>query len=84
MGFWTAAVAIVAIIAFANLRRHRHAAPPWPDAGPADPAALVREVAELRARVEVLERILTDERGSRALAHEIEALRQDRPAGPHP
>ena len=64
MSFWSALVAIVAIIAYANIRmnRDRHGAPPA-DTGNADPAytaALEREVAEMRKRLEVLERIATD------------------------
>lgn len=36
---------------------------------------LREEVRTLKDRVAVLERLITDERGSRELAHEIEALR---------
>ncbi len=47
---------------------------------PREDAALTREVEELRERVKVLERITTDantleSRGSRAIADEIESLR---------
>ncbi|WP_068093179.1 hypothetical protein [Novosphingobium rosa] len=45
-----------------------------PVAPQADPA-LRREVEELRERVRVLERIITDERKSRDLSDEIERLR---------
>ncbi|WP_408590204.1 hypothetical protein [Novosphingobium sp.] len=79
MSFWTAVVAIVAIIAIANLRRHRLQAG-WDrtlPVGGTDNVALEREVIELRRRVEVLERIITDQRGSQKLADEIEALRQN-------
>jgi hypothetical protein len=38
-------------------------------------AALQKEVQELRDRVKVLERIATDDRGTRAIADEIESLR---------
>lgn len=78
MSFWSAVVAIVAILAFANMRRHRVQAgwqSGWQDQAPAADPALEREVVELRRRVEVLERILTDQRGSQKLADEIEALR---------
>ncbi len=37
--------------------------------------ALEREVIDLRKRIEVLERIITDERDTRRLAQDIEALR---------
>lgn len=78
MSFGATLVAIVAILAWASLRHRRHAAPNGDQAG-ADRvanAALAREVAGLRERVEVLERILTDRRdSSSSLAREIEALR---------
>lgn len=76
MSFWSAVVAIIAIIAFARVRMNRdgrHA-----DGGAADAAytaQLEREVAELRKRLEVLERIATDDSENRRLAREIEALR---------
>jgi hypothetical protein len=80
-------VAIVAIVAFVILRiakyktlgrdgivqqdRHgKHAAMPHPRE-----AELEREVADLKKRLAVLERIATDDRQSKAIAHEIEALR---------
>lgn len=74
MSPWTAIVVIVAIVVYANLRRNRDAAR-WQGGGsPASPE-LEREVIELRRRVETLERILTDSRGSSDLAREIESLR---------
>jgi hypothetical protein len=80
MSFWTAIVAIVAIIAFANMRSARYRAglghPLTELRGAANPA-LEREVVELRKRVEVLERILTDERNTQRLAQDIEALREN-------
>ncbi|MFM9937517.1 MAG: hypothetical protein ACKVOL_15125 [Novosphingobium sp.] len=84
MSFWTAIVAIVAIIAFANMRSARHRAglshplAELRDAVSAPPSspALEREVVELRKRIEVLERIITDERDTRRLAQDIEALRE--------
>ena len=49
------------------------------DAPPALPSAneaeLQREVESLRERIKVLERIATEERHTRAIAHEIESLR---------
>ena len=78
MSFWSAIVAIVAIIAFANMRTARYRAG-HPVRGERDFAsanpALEREVVELRKRVEVLERILTDGRDASRLAKDIEALR---------
>lgn len=87
MSFWTAIVAIVAIIVFANMRSARYRAgigipDPYKASGypyPSEPAAglaLEREVIELRKRIEVLERIITDERDTRRLAQDIEALRE--------
>ncbi|WP_068074076.1 hypothetical protein [Novosphingobium lentum] len=86
MGFWNAVVIIVAIVVFANMRRHRHlsggdiARQPFaqPDSGYTRELAnrdLEREVVDLRKRLEVLERIVTDERETKRLAHEIESLR---------
>lgn len=85
MSFWSAMVAIVAILAFARMRMHRR----WhenegyragPPADPAHTAELEREVETLRKRLEVVERIVTDASTSQAhdtrrLASEIEALR---------
>ena len=78
MSFWTAVVVLLAIYALVHLRlekyralgRDRAASPP---ALPSD--ELERELDELRHRVEVLERIVTDERRSRSLADEIDSLR---------
>lgn len=76
MSFGATLVAIVAILAWASLRHRRYQGEqPVASADPAETAALTREVAALRARVEVLERILTDNSGSAGLAREIEALR---------
>ncbi|HUQ13203.1 MAG TPA: hypothetical protein VM055_02905 [Novosphingobium sp.] len=81
---WTAIVVIVAISAFASVMRARlqghhgvgdestHKTP----ALRAPPnAELEREIADLRKRLAVLERIATDDRQSKAIAHEIEQLR---------
>ena len=78
MSFWSALVAIVAILAFTatRLARYRAEAGTPPDAlGPAREAALLREIDDLRERVHVLERIATDERQGKAIAAEIESLR---------
>ncbi|HEY8605272.1 hypothetical protein [Tsuneonella suprasediminis] len=86
MSFFSAAVAIVAIIAFSVMRivryntEHRgHRDNPAPE-NDAEKAALRHEVENLRERVRVLERIATDANSSNALdsrrvADEIEALR---------
>jgi len=84
MSFWTAIVAIVAIISWANMRGARYRAGqghPLAElrnavSQPPTNPALEREVIELRKRVEVLERIVTDERDTRRLAQDIEALRE--------
>lgn len=79
MSFWSAVVAIVAIIAFARIRMNRdsarHVHHDRSGADPAYTASLERELADLRKRMEVLERIATDENEPRRLAREIESLR---------
>lgn len=84
MSFWSAVVAIVAILAWARMRTVRyqsglgHPIDELRDAMNSRNAnpALEREVVELRKRVEVLERILTDGRDASRLAQDIEALRE--------
>lgn len=86
MSFWSALVAIVAIIAFAMVRMERHrsgldrpsATADRRELSPGRAAELEREMADLRDRIAVLERIATDERHSRAVAEEIESLRDRR------
>ena len=84
MSFWNAVVLIVALAVFADVIKSRHRAKAgilWdqdgnehmPLAGP-DPSTQ-RELEDLRERVKVLERIVTDERQSRDIAAEIESLR---------
>ena len=79
MSFWSAVVAIVAIIAFARIRMNRDSARRiYHDQPPVDQAytaSLEREVAEMRKRLEVLERIATDDGETRRLSREIESLR---------
>jgi len=85
MNMWTAIVLIVLITAFTRVMIARHSArhdPMRDKAGPPpanvarqhDPE-LQREVEVLRKRLEVLERITTDDRQSRSIASEIESLR---------
>ncbi|MGV2495239.1 hypothetical protein [Pelagerythrobacter aerophilus] len=82
MNFWTALVVIAAIWGLVQVmsarhgrRRHRHAdrgndlAAPQPDPG------TQRELEELRERVKVLEQITVDGREAKAIADEIERLR---------
>ena len=78
MSFWTAVVVIVAIAAFAAIRIERFRARdrrPGGDILPAREEELQREIVDLKKRLAVLERIATDDRQSKAIAHEIEALR---------
>lgn len=80
MGFWTSVVAIVAIIAWATTRQARYrnqSGAPFSGSDPAYTAQLEREVADLRKRLEVLERIATDGAETRRLASQIEALRDN-------
>lgn len=83
MSFWSAIVVIVAILAWAWLRSERYRAMSQQrraDGRLSDPEQdrLEGEVADLKKRMAVLERILTDERHSRSIADEIEALRDGR------
>ena len=80
MSFWSAVVAIVAIVAYTVLRLNgkigggfqaRHGA----RHGDARASEYEAEIAALRQRIAVLERIATEERGTRDIAREIEALR---------
>ena len=83
MTMWSAIVAIVAIVMFANLRIAKYRAlgrdRGRDAAGSTLPAPreaeLEREIVDLKKRLAVLERIATDDRQSKAIAHEIEALR---------
>lgn len=80
MSYWSAIVAIVAIIAYVIIRlnRDKHHATPL-DQTEVDQAyteALEREVAEMRKRLEVLERIATEDGEARRLSREIDSLRE--------
>lgn len=83
MSFWTAVVAIAAIIAFASMRiarynsgfDHRHRGTRGNLPSPRE-AELTREVEDLRDRIAVLERIATEDRHGKAIAAEIESLRE--------
>ena len=80
-----AIVLIVAIVAFSRIYRERYRAqhrdrfdgtqPGFPALPPATDPALEREVADLRKRLEVLERIATEDRKTRELSDQIERLR---------
>ena len=84
MGFWTAMVLISAFAMIGGVlsARYRAHAGIGTDAmggqfklaGGEEPA-LRKEVEELRERIKVLERIATDERSPRAIAAEIDSLR---------
>lgn len=78
MHYWIAIVLIVAITSFARVMRSRHDSMAKIEVMRSDStesAALAREVAALNSRIAVLERIITENRSSRDLAHEIDALR---------
>lgn len=85
MSFWTAIVAIVAIVFFTQMVRERREARLGrrDDEGEAMQRTererqLADEVAELKDRIKVLERIAYDDRkrvGAASLADEIESLR---------
>lgn len=87
MSFWSAVVAITAIIAFTIMRitrygtlgeRHGHGrhGRSNPDLPSLREEQLGREVEELRDRIAVLERIATEDRHGKAIAAEIESLRE--------
>ncbi len=80
-------VMIVAIVMFANIikakmgiRRDRHGGYGVRDdsAAAAENHRLKGEIADLRERIQVLERVVTDNEGSLALDREIEKLRGPR------
>lgn len=88
MSFWSAMVAIIAILAFTAMRIARYKAglgdPPSRRSmlgANVDTIALSREselraeIDKLRQRVAVLERIATEDRHSKSVAAEIENLR---------
>lgn len=89
MDFWTAAVLIAAMISVVTIWTRRHdrelgitrdedgnpVFPPQPQ-GKAEDAEARAEIARLKQRIAVLERIVTD-RGH-SLAEEIERLRDER------
>ena len=85
MSFWSAIVVIVLIVSITQMIRSRHNAsagfatdkdgqPIARDTG-GEEERLRAEIAELKERVHVLERIATDERQKLGLAEEIELLR---------
>ncbi len=79
VSFGATIVAIVAIIAWALTRQARYrnqSGTSFSGADPAYTAQLEREVADLRKRLEVVERIVTDGTDTRRLAAEIESLRE--------
>ena len=80
MSYWSAIVAIVAITAYVIIRlnRGKHNGTPLDQAenDRAYTEALEREVAEMRKRLEVLERIATEDGEARRLSREIDSLRE--------
>ena len=82
MSFWSAIVVIVLIVAVASVMRSRqsdrHRLRQDSDEGPSPrETQLKNEVEELRERIHVLEKITVDGREARAIADEIESLRED-------
>lgn len=85
MSFWTAIVVIVAIVVIGQAIRSRHnAAAGFGTDEDGNPVAstnsgrereLEAEIAELKDRIKVLERIAYDDRKRLGLADEIESLR---------
>ena len=79
MSGWVALLLIVALVVYAKQRADRQQSGGG-GGSDAPSSETQRELADLRKRVEVLERIITDERSRDRLAQEIEALRGDTPA----
>ena len=78
MTIWTAFVLIAAIVAVAMLVGARLNARPGPSAEARDDQReqeLQAEIARLRERVEVLERIATDSHEAKRLSEDIDRLR---------
>lgn len=83
MSFWTAIVVIVAIWGLVSIIRSRHNSAIGyatddegnPIGNPQRERELQAEIAKLRERLEVLERIATDDRESKRLSAEIDSLR---------
>lgn len=83
MNFWTAAVIVVALWAIVSVIRSRgNAAASYatdedgnPVGKPEREAELEAEVEALRERIQVLERIATDDREATRLSSEIDKLR---------
>ncbi|QQN73274.1 hypothetical protein [Croceicoccus sp. YJ47] len=87
MSFWAAIVLIVAIVSIAQvMRAKQNASAGYATDEDGNPVRLDRgdedrlraEIAELKERIHVLERIATDDRQSVGLAEEIEKLRDRR------
>lgn len=74
MGPFEMVVAIILIITVGNVVRTR-AKYRESGLGPAEVTQMQKELARLRERVQVLERVITDNEGSLRLDHEIERLR---------
>lgn len=85
MSFWTAIVIIAGMMIIGAVIKSRYNAQlgyatdesGTPIGNPQRQAALEREVEELRERVQVLERIATEDRDTKRLSAEIESLREN-------
>lgn len=78
MTFWNALLIIVVILAFMEMRKGRLGRQQGDEtAALPDDSELRREVTELRERIKVLEQITVEGRETRALADEIEQLRDN-------
>jgi hypothetical protein len=80
MSFWTAVVMIVFLVMGARVLRARYEAQQATPTLARDPDArrLRDEVAQLKDRIAVLERLATDENNAARLDREIEKLRDNR------
>lgn len=74
MGPFEMVVAIILIVTIGNIVRTR-AKYRGTSLAPSEVTQMQKEIARLRERVQVLERVITDNEGSLRLDHEIERLR---------
>lgn len=77
MGPFEMVVAIVIVVTIGSIVKARmgQPAPDQPPADSADAARMREEIRTLRERVQVLERVITDNHSSSSLDREIERLR---------
>ena len=68
-------IVLIAVVGGIIKNRHRHDRRLWSTGDDAETAQLRHEVRQLKDRIHVLERVITDNHGSLGLEREIERLR---------